>query len=41
MFGQVLYTQWKWAKTELFLYVLAAFLVPTIIIRIGFSYVDD
>ena len=40
MFAQVLYTQWKWAKTELFLYVLAAFLVPTIIIRIGFSYVD-
>jgi hypothetical protein len=40
MFGQVLYTQWKWAKTELFLYVLAAFLIPTIIIRIGFSYVD-
>jgi hypothetical protein len=41
MFGQVLYTQWKWARTELFLYVLAAFLVPTIIIRIGFSYVDE
>ena len=40
MFGQVLYTQWKWAKTELFLYVLAGFLIPTIIIRIGFSYVD-
>ncbi|MFI5232459.1 MAG: hypothetical protein ACHQSE_08095 [Gemmatimonadales bacterium] len=40
MFAQVLYTQWKWAKTELFLYVLAAFLIPTIIIRIGFSYVD-
>jgi len=40
MFGQVLYTQWKWARTELFLYVLGAFLVPTIIIRIGFSYVD-
>lgn len=40
MFGQVLYTQWKWARTELFLYVLAAFLVPTLIIRIGFSYID-
>jgi hypothetical protein len=40
MFGQVLYTQWKWARTELFLYVLAAFLVPTVIIRIGYSQVD-
>ena len=40
MFAQILYTQWKWAKTELFLYVLAAFLIPTIIVRIGFSYVD-
>ncbi len=40
MFRQVLYTQWKWARTELFLYVLAAFLIPTIIIRIGFSYID-
>jgi hypothetical protein len=40
MFGQVLYTQWKWARTELLLYVLAGFLIPTIIIRVGFSYVD-
>ncbi|MGH7656439.1 MAG: hypothetical protein ACREN6_17455 [Gemmatimonadaceae bacterium] len=40
MFAQILYTQWKWARTELLLYVLAAFLVPVIIIRIGFSYVD-
>jgi len=40
MFAQILYTQWKWAKTELFLYVLGAFLIPTIILRIGFSYVD-
>jgi hypothetical protein len=40
MFAQVLYTQWKWARTELFLYVLGAFLIPTIIIRVGFSYVD-
>ncbi|HEY2851077.1 MAG TPA: hypothetical protein VGI97_14450 [Gemmatimonadaceae bacterium] len=40
MFAQILYTQWKWARTELFLYVLGAFLVPTIIIRTGFSYVD-
>lgn len=39
MFAQVLYTQWKWARTELILYVLAAFLIPTIIIRTGFSYV--
>jgi hypothetical protein len=41
MFGQVLYTQWKWARTELFLYVLAAFLVPTIIVRIGIAEVDS
>jgi hypothetical protein len=40
MFGQVLYTQWKWARTELFLYVLAAFLLPTIIYRTGMSQVD-
>ena len=40
MFGQVLYTQWKWARTELFLYVLAAFLIPTLIIHIGISYID-
>jgi hypothetical protein len=40
MFGQVLFTQWKWARTELFLYVLAAFLIPVLIIRIGFSYID-
>jgi hypothetical protein len=40
MFGEMLYTQWKWARTELFLYVLAAFLIPTIMIRIGFSYID-
>ena len=39
MFAQVLYTQWKWARTELFLYVLAAALIPIIIIRTGFSYV--
>lgn len=41
MFAQVLYTQWKWARTELFLYVLAAFLVPTIIVRIGYAAVDS
>jgi hypothetical protein len=40
MFRQVLYIQWKWARTELFLYVIAAFLIPTIMIRIGFSYID-
>jgi hypothetical protein len=40
MFAQVLFTQWKWARTELLLYVLAAFLVPVIIVRIGFTYVD-
>ncbi len=41
MFRQVLFTQWKWARTELFLYVIAGFLVPTIIIRVGFSFVDS
>lgn len=40
MFGQVLYTQWKWARTELFLYALSAFLLPTIIIRTGYTIVD-
>ena len=40
MFAQVLYTQWKWARTELLVYVLAAFLVPVIIVRTGFSYID-
>ncbi len=40
MFGQILYTQWKWARTELFLYVLMAFLIPVTIIRVGFSYID-
>jgi len=40
MFGQVLYTQWKWARTELLIYVLAAFIIPVSIIRIGFSYAD-
>jgi len=40
MFAQVLYTQWKWARTELFVSVLAAFLVPTIVLRIGYEFVD-
>jgi hypothetical protein len=41
MFAQVLYIQWKWARTELFMYVLAAFLVPVIIIKIGYTMVDS
>lgn len=40
MFAQVLYTQWKWQRTELFAMVLAAFLVPTLVLRIGFEFVD-
>ena len=40
MFAQVLYTQWKWARTELLLYVLAGFLIPTMIIRIGLAYTE-
>jgi hypothetical protein len=40
MFAQVLYTQWKWQRTELFAMVLAAFLIPTIILRVGYDFVD-
>jgi hypothetical protein len=40
MFRQVLYTQWKWSRTELFACVLLAFLVPTVIIRVGYTAVD-
>lgn len=40
MFAQVLYTQWKWQRTELFAMVIAAFLVPTIVLRIGYDFVD-
>jgi hypothetical protein len=41
MFGQVLYVQWKWARAELFLYVLAAFLVPVLVMRIGYLNIDQ
>ena len=37
MFRQLLYVQWKWARLELMLYSLAAFLIPTLIIRLGVS----
>ena len=40
MFAQMLYTQWKWSRTELFVCVLAAFFVPTMIIRIGYTSED-
>lgn len=40
MFRQMLYTQWKWSRTELFFCVVLAFLVPTMIIRIGYTAVD-
>jgi hypothetical protein len=38
MFKQVLYTQWKWQRTELFAMVLAAFIIPTIVLRVSVSY---
>ena len=41
MFGQVLYTQWKWARMELFAYTLGAFLVPTAIMKVAVSGVGD
>lgn len=40
MFAQVLYTQWKWQRTELFAMVLAAFLIPTLVLRVGTTFVD-
>jgi hypothetical protein len=40
MFTQMLYTQWKWSRTELFFCVMLAFVVPTLIIRIGYTAVD-
>jgi hypothetical protein len=41
MFGQVLYTQWKWSKTELFAYTLGAFLVPTAIMKVAVGGFND
>jgi hypothetical protein len=38
MFRQVLFTQWRWARTELLLYVLAGFLVPVAIVNRGTHY---
>jgi hypothetical protein len=35
MFGQVLYTQWKWARTEVLACVFAAFLLPTCILKVA------
>lgn len=41
MFGQVLYTQWKWARTELLAYTLGACAVPMIILKIGVNVMGD
>ncbi len=41
MFRQVLFTQWKWARTELFAYTLGAFLIPTAILKITVNGLDD
>jgi hypothetical protein len=41
MFRQMLFTQWKWARTELLAYTLGAFLIPTAILKISVSGMDD
>ena len=41
MFGQMLYTQWKWARTEMLAYTLAAFLVPTVILKLAVTGTSD
>lgn len=40
MFKQVLFTQWKWSRTELFCAVAVAFVMPTLVLRIGYGIVD-
>ncbi len=40
MFKQVLYTQWKWSRAELMFCVVGAFIVPTLILRVGYEVVD-
>jgi hypothetical protein len=40
MFKQVLFTQWKWSRTELLSSIVVAFVMPTLVIRIGFSLAD-
>jgi hypothetical protein len=41
MFREVLFTQWKWARTELFAYTIGAFLVPTCILKIAMGGTSD
>ena len=41
MFKQVLYTQWKWARTEMLAYTLGAFLVPTAIMKVSVNGFTD
>jgi hypothetical protein len=41
MFRQVLFTQWKWARTEMFAYTIGAFLIPTAILKIAVNGLDD
>lgn len=41
MFGQVLYTQWKWARTEMLAYTFGAFLVPVVILKIAVTGSGD
>ena len=40
MFKQVLFTQWKWSRTELLCSIVVAFAMPTLVIRIGYGVVD-
>jgi hypothetical protein len=41
MFGQMLFTQWKWARTEVLAYVFAAFLLPTCILKVAVAGMND
>jgi hypothetical protein len=37
----MLYTQWKWARTEMLAYTFGAFLVPTVILKIAVTGTSD
>ena len=41
MFAQVLYVQWKWARTELLAYAMLAFLAPVLMLKIAMANTDD
>jgi hypothetical protein len=41
MFRQILFTQWRWARTELFAYTIGAFLIPTAILKLAVSGLGD